>query len=269
VPALADLVKAAIPTGFRAAAATAPTPGSRAVLERLARGDALLDDWGFPAPGEAGRHVLFLPRPGARRLVLALTGTFGHLRLLPDLAARPDCAVVYFVDATSMWHLGAISGFSGGFGETLDGLRRIAERLGGPRLAAIGLSSGGYTALKAGLALGLGHVLAFSAPTTLSGEGVPPWVRAAMNRFPRLLALLPRTPGLGEDMAAAYRAAPLRPRVTLAYAEGYARDRYLAERMKDVPDVRLVPVEGFDKHVIVPELRSRGLLKPLLDTCLA
>lgn len=32
---------------------------------------------------------------------------------------------------------------------------------------------------------------------------------------------------------------------------------------------RRVPVEGFDRHVAVPELRSRGLLKPLLDACLA
>jgi hypothetical protein len=266
-PAIASL-ELAFREGYRKAAETA-TGGSKWLLRRMAEGQSQMDRMGFPKVAQGERHVTLLTRPGATKLLIAFAGTFASIRILPVLMRRPDCHLAYVRDTTKMWHVGEIPGLGGSFKENIGAFHKLADALKAPAVSCLGVSSGSYAALKFGLHMGAKAVLGIGTPTTNRPEDYPEEYSLTMNRYPQMLELMKTDPMVAEDMAAAYRAAKSPPKVTLAYGDGNARDKWSSERMADIPGVTMHSVEGWQKHVLWMELVRSGAAEKMLDDLMA
>lgn len=120
-------------------------------------------------------------------------------------------------------------------------IRRQVNGLGASRLVCLGNSAGGYAALRYGLDLDAESVISFSGITDLE-KWRNPMVESEFKDVVR------HNPGMKFDIRAAYLEASRTPRTIMCFGRDHDRDRMEAERMGDLPGVRLMPVEGFSTH---------------------
>lgn len=242
---------------------------------RYLRTNGILDDltrWRFEPSGEAestwsnpnGEIVRFLHRvDGATRLILVFTGGAQRFWLSIDVLhqflRRQGHHLLYLRDPQRLAYLGGIDGFGADFASSCDGLRALAMTLGAQQISCLGSSLGGYGALRYGLELAVDRVLLFSPITDLSWNG--PWdiQNAAID------SLRQRLPEPARDLGALYRGHPAPPDVTLYYGEFNRQDKVQALRFRDVPNARLIELEGLADHVVIPALLAQGRFGDILS----
>ena len=202
--------------------------------------------WRHP---KTSSSVIFVFSNGGDGFFLTLNALIRQLKGL-------DCHLVFVRDHGKSFYLGDIHASSEGKIGIADSLREIAESLGARSIYCLGISIGGYGALRYGLELRAKAVLGFGAlvnPTRL-------------RRVPLQTAYLQRVrqvhPELIIDACDLYRQAEWQPRVTLCYGADHIADRSDAETMCSIPGVRLQPVEGFSDHSVIRWYFSRSLFEP-------
>ncbi len=235
-----------------------------ALLRRIApeRADAL-DDLQVPH-GEM--PVAFAPWPGARHAVVTFAGNAGRLILPEDLTARAGLHIIAVRDPARCFGLSGIPGLGDTYLQCVATLEAMIAAMRAQRLHCLGVSAGGYPALRYGLDLRADGVLAFCPPTTLD---LADDRQAPLSRYPQLARLYRHLPNLPLDLARCYAAAKPRPRVIAVYDKGHERDSWLAERLAGIAGVDLRGVTEPVGHRVFHWLSETGGLSPLLEQMLA
>ena len=223
-------------------------------------------DGGAPGASTEASGALLWLRPGTSRVVLAfstLRGNFGMLKgwgsvfLVHRFLAAFPVNIVYLRDETACLSLAGNRAFGEDYGACVAGIRALCEARGWRDAWALGLSSGGFPALRYGLDLGLRGVLSFSGPTDLTpGPGLA-------KRHPDERALAEKAPHMAVDLLPLMRAAARRPRMLLCYGEGNAYDAAQAQRFAGLAETELVPFAGFAGHSTFMEAGRLGQLRAL------
>ena len=245
----------------------------RRLVERLWDGEALV---ARAAGGEAATprkcsSIMVAPAPGASRCLFVFSGiAMVPYPSLPAFATREACHLVFLFDPTRRFLLGRTPRLGATYEATLATLRRLLAALGGPALHCVGISSGGYPALRLGLALGARGVLAFSGPTTIDMNDDP---GAPMSRYPQLVGVYRSVPHLVQGLGTPYAQANPRPRVILIYGAAHERDTFmahlLADRVGPESGVALRPLPDFAEHDTFSEFVRQGWFEDAIDELLA
>ncbi len=195
--------------------------------------------------------------------------------------AGGDCNRVFFRDASRLSYHLTPTGEPGGLEFYESEIRRIRDSLGSRRHIAIGGSAGAAAALYFGTRCGFDKIVAFSMPFPLRNWSDPRTQCHNLFSVPKLIrepnayienALLTlaviwaeqqlrRQVGLENvwDPVETYLAEPDRPPVTLFYGERCRADARIAERLADIPQVKLVPLP-VGLHNSAAYLKNRGEL---------
>ena len=202
---------------------------------------------------EEGRAVLFVfsglrNRPGMSEeaLLAALDGLPVHVAILRD----PDL----------LMYMGGVPDLGAGVEATARAMRALAEELGVETILTFGVSGGGYAALVYADAVDAQAVLGDSALTIMTEESMRRDGRAGAVAD-RMLA---ETPDQLRDMREVLLARREPIRVELLYGAEMAIDRAYAERMADVPGVRLRPFLKLSGHPVASQItgeEARDLLR--------
>ena len=220
------------------------------------------------APGASSEEsgALLWVRPQARGVVLVfstLRGNFGMLKGWPSVAlvhrflGTFPVSAVYLRDETACLNLAGNRAFGGDYGACLAGLRALCATRGWSDGYTMGLSAGGYAALRFGLDLGVRGVLSFSGSTDQTpGPNIA-------KRHPDVRALSEKAPHMAVDLAPLMRAAARRPRMLLCYGERNEHDAAMAQRLAEFPETELVPFSGFEGHSTFMEASRLGQLRSL------
>ena len=239
------------------------------VLERIRAGEDLLRSLGLVPPARNGQPsasprtgLMLLRHPSSRRVTLVFNGNTSVFSLPPPLVTGTDTHIVMLRDPTRCFGFLGIPELGEDYETCIANLRRIVAALGADELYLVGMSAGGSTAVKVGCDMQAKGVLGFSVPTTLDlkdDEG------AELRHYPQLTKLYTRARHLGIDLAEYYRNSSPRPGLALVYSADHQRDSWLAERMRSIPGVQLIDVEGFAGHATYRWMLERGNLGPLID----
>ena len=209
--------------------------------------------------GNDGRaSILVAPCEGARSALITFGGNAGYLVLPPAVQQLPKTHIIAIRDPKRCFSLCGVAGLGETYQACCDNLRLLLASLGGTDVHCLGVSAGGYAALRFGLDLGAHAVLGMSAPTTLDLADEP---GATLKRYPYLTALYRSLPNMNLDMAKVYAATSPRPRVLLLYAPSHERDAWLANRMDGIPGVELEEMPDKAGHRVLQLLESNNTLE--------
>ena len=243
-----------------------PKPRSR-IAARYIAGARLLAELGLAgadaAPPAAEKpSLVVLPSETARSLTIVFSGNNPEFALPAHLLSQQDTHLVLIHDRRRCFALAGIPGLGADYAACLAGLRRIIGSLRPDTVLVLGISAGGAGAIKFACDLPAQRLLCFSVPTTLKLEDDS---GATMARYPQLARLYRHDRSLGIDLAAYYAAQADPPPATLIYSAGHPRDCWLALRMAGLPDVRLLPTEGYTGHTTYRWLMTEGVIGRYLD----
>jgi hypothetical protein len=226
-------------------------------------------DGSAPGASTEPSGVLLWLRPDATQTVLAfstLAGGFGPMRgwnsvyLVHRFLARFPVNIVYLRDETYCLNLAGNLGLGADYRACVARLAALFEERGWRDVYAIGLSNGGFAALRYGLDLALRGVLSFSGPTTLE---------SAQDRAALGLEHLHKTvPHETIDLVPSFRRASRRPRLLLCHGEKNAFDTAMAKRMAEFPETELIALAGFSGHSTFMEASRLGQLRGLTSRLL-
>jgi hypothetical protein len=234
------------------------------IIRTIERSDLIEDLMaGGADPVRPGTSLVWRNPAGADRALIVFSGgARGYWLLLDELhRVLRGCGVhlIYLRDFGASFYLAGdpdlgIADYRG----MLALLRAQAAGLGATRLACLGNSAGGYAALRYALDLEAEAALTFSMLTN-------PESRHEREVAPALNAIARNNPGLVFDMAQAYAEAARPPRAILCFGEGHQTDRQEAERMRDLPGVRLVPAAGLADHGAIRWFLRQGAVPGLVS----
>jgi hypothetical protein len=197
--------------------------------------------------------------PDARRVVIVFYGVgSGCWVLAPALKRylKPlGCHLVFVRDARKIGHLGGIEGLGHDYASSLAALRTLVERLGAFEIATMGMSLGGYAALRYGLDLGADRVLGLGAYTNVTPGQVETTGDDALTRIARAV------PSMAIDLLPLYAGAERPPRVALWYGADHKGDRQQAERFSAVQGVELRALAELGEHDVLRQMMSSGQIR--------
>lgn len=253
----------------------------RRVLEQLSGADvvgptartllAALDSLGEAAPRApviADDHVRVVRQPGARGTLLMFGGLLGGLSHLNDrhldtLLATLPLHVIYLRDPHGRAFLKGVPELGEDEAAMHAALSRLVAELGSKAVITMGGSAAGYSALRAGLAIGAGSVISLAGFVT-------PGAAKAGETVQNRQALEELFGGEGEsfDLRSALRS---RPDVRLTHVAGsdYAPDLARAQALDGIPNASVHIMPGVDTHHVALPAITNGLLKRLLEDALA
>jgi pimeloyl-ACP methyl ester carboxylesterase len=215
---------------------------------------------GCAQPGVVGPLVERVP--GARRAIVVFYGVGSGFWVLAPVLRRYlkplGCHLVFVRDSRKIGHLGGIEGLGADYQASVDALRKLIERLGATEIAMMGMSLGGYAALRYGLDLGADRALGLGAYTNVTPGEVETNGRDALTRIAR------SCPAMARDLLPLYAEAERRPRVALWYGADHNGDRRQAERFTVLEGVELRPVPDLDDHDVLRQMMSSGQVRSVV-----
>ena len=191
------------------------------------------------APAHAAEHTVMV-FSGIAAVPFPLNFGFFH---------RPRaCNFVFLSAPTRRFLLAQTPGLGDGYAATLASIGRVLDELGAP-LFAMGLSSGGYPALRLGLDLGARGVLNFSGPTTVDMQDDP---GAPTSKYPQLVGIYRSVPHMVVGAHKLYARSAIRPSAILIYGDAHPRDTWMARLLADNlgagSGIELRPMPGMAEH---------------------
>lgn len=237
---------------------------------------------------ESSDHVL-VENHGSDRTIFSFAGgallyagvpAFEFRKMLSQ-AGRGAYNLVFFRDVSRLSYHVRPDGAPGGLEFYESEIRRISEELGSRHHVAIGGSAGAAAAFYFGTRCGFKRVIAFNVPFPLKHWNS---VRAQCENYFNLWKLVRHPPeyvenallslvtviveaqirrasgsaGVWEPLET-YCTSPVRPTATLFYGERCKPDARNAARVKDTPELRLVPLP-VGLHNCATYLKRRGEL---------
>ena len=214
-----------------------------------------------PALGDAAFWRSRDPKRAAQNLLMVFTGAEKNFWISLDLLHRIIRNIVgqaaYLRDFANVFFLAGIDPYRD-YPSTVDGLKTVITRCRAEKLYVMGISAGGFAALKYGLDLEADAVLAFGPPTEISRYLTN--IRQMAKRF--------RDYQIGDEMIDVvpfYERAARRPDVTIVFGGANKRDQAQGQRLAHLPGVRLVPIPGLAMHGSVAHLLGTGRFEGLVQ----
>jgi hypothetical protein len=221
----------------------------------------------LPGTLSPARPYVLVRQPRSDTLVIVFmppAGGFGATAnaIQAMLGAKPPNAL-YLYDSNALYHLAGTDRFGAGYAAMVDGLRALAAELGARRVVTLGPSAAGFTAIRAGIAIGADAVVAAGAVTSMTAEAMHADGRMPGTRT-RLLECVPEE---ARDLKPDLLALGGRTPIHLFYGESNREDKAHAQHLRDVAGVALHPIADLGMHDPFGELLLRGCtdaLEPLL-----
>jgi len=225
-------------------------PGETETGKKAAIGDAAF--WRNRDPERAAKDLLLIFTGQEKNFWISLD--LLH-RIIRNLAGQ----AVYLRDFADVFFLAGIDPYRS-YQATLKSLERIVKQSAARKLYTLGISAGGFAALKYGLDLSADGVLAFSPPTDVHSWLKDAETAARFKEFSIADEAL--------DLVPFYDQAKRRPDVTIVYGGANEFDERQASRLAHLPGVRLQPIPNLAMHGSVAHLlatgRFEGLVRELL-----
>ena len=206
-------------------------------------------------PGTSGTLVVILG--GAYRKSLGMP-----IELMDRYFAARNISALYVRDGA----IRTITGVSGGSSPSQaleERVREAQKKLGEKRLYIVGVSAGGFEAIRLGLRCTPDGVIGISAPTNLTQSFLDTVedkrARLLVKRFNRLYS------DYELDMALPLRQHPNPPPIHLIFPVENYGDRTQAEYLGAWPNVTLHPITGWKGHNVHEKLIATGELFGFFD----
>ena len=229
-------------------------PRRDALRREIVRDDATAE-LVVSAPGGSGRTVLAFCG-GAQKLGV-------DVEVFDAFCAKRDASAVYCRDRSLGMFLSGLPSLGGTREATTEALRGTLDRLGTRELIVVTSSGGGLGGLACALPLAPARIAMMVPQTEVSvasfrAQGLPASILALIEQAEA------RYPPEDLDMRLRLAAADAVPEIRIAYGADSPFDAAQAERVSDLPQVRLVPVEGCAEHNVGNHLLARGMLDDLV-----
>lgn len=199
------------------------------------------------------------PERASENLVIVFTGVSRQfwisLDILHRILGRYFGQIVYLRDFRSIYYLAGVGNW-GRYAGTLKRLKDIVSKASAKKLYVIGISAGGFAALKYGLDLPADAILALSPRTELRHLPEKPRSAKILQRFQIPLEAL--------DLLPSYDQAPRRPKATIIFGAKNERDKMQAQRLAHLPEIHLMPLPGAAAHNIMTHLLAAGQFETYL-----
>lgn len=195
--------------------------------------------------------------PGSRSAILFFGGIapmMGAVRpSVPPAVRARGLNGLSFADPRRVMTLKGLPSLGADYDETLASLRALLAAWGVERTYVIGMSAGGYPALRYGIDLGVDRILLLSPGTAPPETDSPLVTRLRQQLGPMAVDIADyvRDHGAGVPVIAAWGA-------------DNADDAWQAERLAGLPNVELRPVPGVAAHLVAVNENVEALYDALL-----
>jgi pimeloyl-ACP methyl ester carboxylesterase len=213
---------------------------------------------GWPEGAEVADGYAAIPA-GSDTTVLCFTGKgsiFGiSSYFLRGLLEMHRVNTVFLFDWDEVGYLAGISGLGRSFEESVENLAALCRKLGTRRLVTLGVSLGGYGAMRYGLALG--------ADATLT---LAPRLRGVLREkhLKEISAAVGRELSPAEiDIRRLYAAEARTPLTWMVYGADHESDALCAAHMRGLPGIVEEPLRGVSDHRVLTRLAVSGEFTPL------
>jgi hypothetical protein len=217
----------------------------------------------IPFDDDPSAELQIVRRAGCKKALLcfcASRGTLGlPLNLVHEWLGRLPVSLIYLKDFRDLSGACGYPPLGSDPTTSIAALRRITVDIGAINLYTMGVSAGGYAALRYGVELNARGVLSIAGDTdltdTFNRHSHPSLVYAHVQREAPAYAenLRNRLVALGDGL-----------RILLAYSADQPRDCRQAEALSGLPNIELWPVREYDGHNAVDPLIRRGQFLGLL-----
>ncbi|ANP46820.1 hypothetical protein [Candidatus Viadribacter manganicus] len=208
--------------------------------------------------------ILFERVPDSRSLLLAFGGLstmFGGVAEdMGFLVRRTRINAMFVSDPQRLFMLGGFTSV-GDYRATIDWLFALREAWGIENFYCLGLSGGGYPALRYGLDLHARRILTFAAPTQIT-----PGITQIDKRATALaVRVLNRKPEMCINLRGEIeRYGDAAPEIINYFGAEMAEDAHHARNIEGLPTVSSRGVSGLDSHAIVRWLKDSGHFPDIL-----
>lgn len=226
--------------------------------------------------------IAVAPATGEGREILVIFSGSGYrFSVQHNMFERDDVHVVLIRDLKACFSMAGLQGLGAdyhasklGLGDLLDALSTEEESTEDNRLPvhALGISTGGYAALRFGLDMGFHRVTVFGAPGTIRLEDDD---TASMERYPELVPIghcAPEQIQSAIDLYKAKNATLARgavgeglPQVLTIHGELHERDARWSRGIGTIPGARVMELPGVDNHHVFNLLCANGQLRDLVE----
>lgn len=213
---------------------------------------------------EAG-DMLIDRAPDSRSLLLTFGGLstmFGGVAEDMEFVVRNVAINTIFVsDPQRLFMLGGFASV-GEYWTSIGWLKDLKHAWGIENFYCLGLSGGGYPAIRYGLDLGARRVLTFAAPTEIT-----PTITQTDKRATALAnRVLMRKPHMCVNLRAEIaRFGTDAPQIINYYGADMREDSYHARNIEGLPTVSLRPVANLDSHAVIAWLKQSGSFREILQ----
>jgi len=226
----------------------------------LATGD-LVDD--MNSDSAAG---IFIHRaPASDKALLVFTGLAHEaggipLQLLHGLLSDLQVNVIYLRDFQRLLYCNGVQGLEESYASTLSAIRTLQEQWGATRLYCLGMSGGGYGAIRYGIDLNAEAILGFGAATTIDKD-----LRQFDARGPSVIYQIEKhVPEMLINLRTLLEDHPSPPKIHLYYGDEMKEDHGHATNLDGIPGTTLIPEAGFGNHHIAGKLLAEGRLANII-----
>ena len=211
-------------------------------------------------------RAMFLPKPGAQKLLVVLTTMYNNLyvsnAILAAIAERLPCSLLLLKDSTLLNYFGGVEGLAADLPDIGRMIGEVARGEGLRDIYLCGYSSSGYATLFLSMVMPCRACLVFSPATDLSaGSLLPP---------PKFFTPPVRNsidPALLTDLKAGLEKADPAIARTVYYGRKSTRDAAHGDHLLDAANVDLRPMSQTGHNTILPFL-ANGTFAEELTTLL-
>jgi len=213
---------------------------------------------------EAG-DILIERVPGSRAMLIAFGGLStmfgGTAEDMGFLVGSGRANAIFVSDPQRLFMLGGFASI-GEYWTTIGWLKDLKQAWSIEHIYCLGLSGGGYPALRYGLDLGARRILTFAAPTEITPTITETDKRATALAH-RVLSRRPHMCINLRDEIAKYGAAA--PEIINYYGSDMPEDSYHGRNIEGLPTVSSRPVAGLDSHGVIAWLKQTGVFRDVLS----
>ena len=202
--------------------------------------------------------------PDSRALLVGFGGLstmFGGMAEdMGFLAQTVRVNTLFVSDPQRLLMLGGFASI-GEYWTTIGWIKDLKQAWGIDHIYTLGLSGGGFPALRYGIDLGATRILTFAAPTELTtslsqiDKRGTAFLHRLWTRRPHMCV------NLRDELATLGAAAP---EIINYYGAGMPEDAYHARNIEGLPTVSSRPVEGLASHAVIVWLKQSGAFHDIL-----
>lgn len=191
-----------------------------------------------------------------------MDGAMVDITVFDAFCAQAGYSAIYLRDFSRNLFISGLESSKGDQDKMLLVIKQQLAALGTKRLISIGASAGGFAALSCGKKLNADHTICFSAPTSMTKEGMEKFGDTRGQILLRRLhnTFKPEDLDVGPQLTNAGRPMP----IDLYCGQGNTVDCAHAQYISDLPNVTFHPIPDLSDHSCIHYLIATGQLPDIL-----